>query len=73
MTRKSHFSTTTNGGCCLTLVSFHWNLMVASRLIVCASSSIPRMLLRFQLALVIIVNIIVVVIIVLIVIYMYLI
>ena len=39
-------------------MSFHWNLMVASRLIVCASSSIPRMLLRFQLALVIIVVVI---------------
>ena len=34
-----------------TMGSFHWNLMVVSRLSVIAFSSIPRMLLRFQLAL----------------------
>ena len=37
-------------------VEFHWNLMVASRLIVCASSSMYRMLHRYQLALVVIVT-----------------
>ena len=34
-------------------VEFHWNLMVASRLIVCTSLSMYRMLHRYQLALVV--------------------
>lgn len=43
---------------CLTLGSLHWNLMVASKLIVWATSSMSRMLLRFQLALVVMIVII---------------